>query len=154
MKKVKIFCCILAMLVCMVQPVCATEAQVEETIEYFENGDYIETVIVTYPQTYEVIRTRTGSKTSTYKNADGEAMWSITVSAEFVYEEGAGSGCKSVTGKAESYNSNWKVTEAVATKSGETASATTTATQYLLLVPIGSIEKTVTLTCDWYGNLS
>lgn len=120
---------------------------------YMDNGDYIETTITIYPQTRST-NTKTAVKTSAYKNADNETLWSVSVTGTFSYEPGNSCICTNVSGESKSYNSAWKVSDAAVSKYANTATASATGTKYFLFVPTNSYDLSVTLTCDTYGNLS
>lgn len=127
------------------------EKQVD--VEYLENGDYVETVIEETVMLGRV-NTRKGNKTSSYKNSAGEVMWSITVTGTFSYTSGKSVKCTSSSGTSKSNSSTWKVSQASASKSGNKASASATGTQIVNGVTISTLSRTVTLSCDSYGNLS
>lgn len=129
------------------------EAKKQISIEYLENGDYIETCLEEYPMINRA-STRKGSKTSSYKNASGTVMWSITVTGTFSYTSGKTVQCTSASGSSKSNSSAWSVTPANASKSGNRARASATGTQIVNGVVISTLSRTVTLTCDSYGNLS
>lgn len=155
MKKFTIISLIITLLICSVLcfPVGAVEVanNTETTITYLENGDYIETTITCY-ETNSRAATKSGSKTSNYKNSDGETLWSVTVNGTFTYN-GTTSSCTSVSRSASSSNSSWTIKSTSCTKSGNCASATAIATYKTFLT---SYDKTVTvnLYCSPYGILS
>lgn len=128
-------------------------AEVNTETIYLDNGDHIETTIVTYPQTRS-FSTKTGVKTTTYMNADDEPLWSVSVTATFSYDPGRSCLCNSVSGESKSYVSGWKVSEATTFRQLNTAMASATGTKYFIGIPMNSYEVSVTLTCDTYGNLS
>ena len=118
--------------------------------EYLDDGSYFETVI-TSSSTRSTIRN--ASKTTTYKNADGEALWDVKVTANFEFN-GSTSKCTSAVASANSYNKVWKILDKRSNRNGNSGSATALAGSYLGGVFVGSMSKTVTLTCDKNGNLS
>ncbi len=88
----------------------------------------------------------THSKTATYKGEDGTKYWSITVKGTFTYN-GNTSSCTSSSVSTKNYSTTWKLSNAVASKSGATASASVTAKQYHSNGDIyRTINKTVNLT--------
>lgn len=96
-----------------------------------ENGYYLETVITTnHTQARSSIRS--GTKTATYKDINGKALWSITVNEKSAT-------CTSSTYSKSNYSTSWKLSNAKASKNGATASASITAKQYH---QNGSILKT------------
>lgn len=133
-------------------PVSALSANkvTETTIEYLENGDYIETVL-----TYEDSPTRatkSGSKTKNYKNSSGIVLWSVKVTGTFTYN-GTTSSCTAVTHSTTCPGANWTIKSASSSRSGNTATAKATAT-----LKAGSISQdytmSVTLKCSASGTLS
>lgn len=120
--------------------------------ERFEDGSYIEITI-----DYGISNARattTKSKTTTYKGADGTALWSVTVKGTFNYN-GSSSTCTSSSVSTKNYSTSWKLSNAKASKSGSTAIASVTAKQYHQDgTVLRTINKTVKLTCDKNGNLS
>ncbi len=121
-------------------------------IEYLEDGSYFETIVQT--QSLAKTTSKIGTKTLNYKSSSGETLWSITVYATFTYLNGVSCSCTNVSGSSVSYNSTWKVTSAATSKSANKASASATGKHYSGSTLVESISKTVTLTCDTYGNLS
>ena len=120
------------------------------TIEYLENGDYIETII-----TYEEALTRsskTASKTKNYKNSDGDVMWSVTVRGTFSYN-GTTSSCTAVSHSTTTLNAYWSIKSASSSKSGNTATAKAVATQSISGVS-RDYSVSVSLTCSANGTLS
>lgn len=133
-------------------PASAVEAtKTETTIEYLDNGDYIETTI-TYFETNARVATKSGSKTSNYKSSSGETMWSVTVNGTFNYN-GTTSSCTSVSRSASAIGTNWSIKSSSCTKSGNCASATATAT-YKGVLSSKDYTLTVNLYCSPYGILS
>ena len=112
-----------------------------------ENEYYLETVITTnHTQARSSIRS--GTKTATYKDINGKALWSITVNEKSAT-------CTSSTYSKSNYSTSWKLSNAKASKNGATASASITAKQYHQNGSIlKTIDKTVKLTCSPTGSLS
>ena len=123
----------------------------ENTIEYLDNGDYIETTI-TYYETNSRVATKSGSKTVNYKNSVGEVMWYVKVNGTFNYN-GTTSSCTSVSRSASAPGETWSIKSSSCSKSGNCASATATATQKLTLTSKDH-TMTVNLYCSPYGILS
>lgn len=115
--------------------------------EELENGYYLETVITTnYTQARSSIRN--GTKTATYRDINGKALWSITVN-------GKSATCTSSTYSKANYSTSWKLNNAKASKNGAAASASITAKQYHQNGSLQkTIDKTVKLTCSPNGSLS
>lgn len=152
MKKTLAISLIVALIGCAVFcfPVGATSST-ETTIEMLDNGDYLETVI-TYDETNGRAATKSGSKTTNYKNSDGEVMWSVTVKGTFTYN-GTTSSCTSVSHSTTAPGESWSIKSSSSSKSGNCASATATATQKKFLAS-QDYTATVNLYCSPYGILS
>ena len=151
MKKTLVILLTLVMIISSVfsVPVSALSANkvTETTIEYLENGDYIETIL-----TYEDSLTRstkTASKTKNYKNAStGATLWSVTVNCTFSYN-GSVSACTSVSHSAKSYSSSWTIKSVSSDRAGNTGTAYATAAYNSR-----NYTMSVSLSCSTYGELS
>lgn len=131
------------------------ETVVNETVEYLEDGSYIVTTI-TEELNSSVARatnTKTGTKKSTLYNSNDEPMVVLKLTATFNYT-GSSATCTSASTSYTVYNDNWKVTSATATKSGNKATGNFTSKRYTLLIPVQTINSTVTITCSNSGTLS
>lgn len=93
-----------------------------------------------------------GQKTATFYNSDNVAQWSATLKGTFTYN-GSSATCTASSITHKIYSSNWKIASASATKSGNKATGKATAKRYLI-VPVQTVEKTITLTCSASGVLS
>ena len=128
----------------------STKGTYAVTKEYLPDGSYYETEI-RYTPTRSTI---TGaSKTTTYKNASGDALWYVRVTANFTFN-GSSSSCTSAKCSSESYSSSWRILKRESSRSGNTAYAAARAGTYMAGALIGTHDKTVSLTCDKNGNLS
>jgi hypothetical protein len=133
------------------------------TVEYMEDGSYVETVITskklaseisTYSTTSSSAFMAQGTKTMTSYSSSGEKLWAVTVIGTFRVVTGVSSTCTNATGYAEAYHSNWKVGEVTTAYSGNTARATATGTHYLAFIKVSSETITAALACDVYGNMN
>ena len=124
-------------------------------IEYLDDGYYIVTTVVVENENPITRATygKTGAKTSTIYNADDEAMVTLKLTASFSYT-GTSSSCTSASTSYTIHEDSWKVTSATATKSGNKATGNFTSKHYVLLIPVQTINSTVTLTCSNTGVLS
>lgn len=123
------------------------------TKEKLENGYYLETIITNYC-TQAKSSIKSGTKTATYRDTNGKALWSITVNGKFTYN-GKSATCTSSTYSKANYSTSWKLSNAKASKNGATASASITAKLYHQNGSIlKTIDKTVKLTCSPNGSLS
>ena len=118
--------------------------------EYLEDGSYYETIIISTPTRSAI---RNASKTSTYKNSSGTALWYAKVTADF-YFDGKTSSCTSSSASGGSYVSTWKILSKSSSRTGNVGSATVTAGAYLNGAYVGSITQKLLLACDKNGNLS
>ena len=137
MKKILTFI-VSAIMIFAAIPVCAASSADNITIEYLEDGSrYITIIENNYGyNTYNTNSTTvTKNKKTYYQNSSGENLWYVKVTGTFRYGSGT-SVCTKSEVEAKSLNSNWKITNSSASKSGNTASATATAKKY---------TKTVTL---------
>lgn len=121
--------------------------------EIYEDGSYLEVIIEENISTYST-STKSGSKTTNYKDTSGNILWSVKISGTFTYT-GSSATCTSSSITTTCPNSLWKLSNKKATKSGATASASVTAKEYSALgICLKTINKTVKLTCDKNGKLS
>lgn len=120
--------------------------------QYFDNGDYIETVISESPiAAYS--SSKSGSKSSTYYNASNEALWYVEVTGTFTYT-GSSSKCTGASVSADSYKSTWRVSNRSSSYSGNTATGKATGKRYFGNAVVETINKTVNLSCSANGTLS
>ena len=97
-------------------------------------------------------RTVTKSKYLNYYASDGELLWTAELKAEFVYSERSAV-CASAVFSMELYDTDWSLLSHECSKEGNTATASFSVRQTKLLVPLKTIEKTMTLSCDTRGNV-
>lgn len=130
----------------------ANEATYTTSTTYFEDGSYIITTIFEESSITRATSSKTGQKTATFYNSDNVAQWSATLKGTFTYN-GSSATCTASSITHKIYSSNWKTASASATKSGNKATGKATAKRYLI-VPVQTVEKTITLTCSASGVLS
>ena len=133
-----------------------TDTTITTIVEIFEDGSYIETVIEKKTSSFSArstTSTLTGKRTLTYRNSEGSALWSVTVTGTFTYN-GSSATCTKSTVSATSYNSNWRISSSSASKSGATAKATASAKRYMDGTYIRTMTQSVSLTCRKNGTLS
>lgn len=139
---------------CFSMPVNAAEEDniVSTSIEYFEDGSYLITTI-----TEEISNTRattkTGTKTSTYKNSDGEALWVYRVTGTYSYT-GTSSTCTSVYDSYNIYDDYWKLSSKSCSKSGNTAYGNVTMKYIVSGNLLNTVSDSLSLTCSATGVLS
>lgn len=123
------------------------------SVEYLENGDYIETIIVTESSGVSTYSgTKTGTKTANYKNSAGAILWSVTIRGTFSYN-GSTAICTSCSHSTTSPGSNWYIKSSSSSRSGATATAYATA-HYS--DNSGSFDKSmsISVTCSKFGVIS
>lgn len=135
--------------------VSAANLETEENIihverQYFENGDYIETIVSESPiATYS--SSKSGSKTSTYYR-DNTALWYVKVWGAFTYT-GSSVYCTDASVDAGSYNSYWGVSNLTSSYSGNIATASATGKHYFGNAVTETVKETVHLSCSVNGSL-
>lgn len=138
--------CTLFMLTAM--PVFATNTAVKTTTS--DDSCYYVTVI----EEHFIDRaTKSGTKTTYYKNASGTTLWWVKVTGTFTYN-GTTSRCTDSSVSASAPASAWRIANKSASKSGNSATATATAKKYINGEVVATITKSVTLSCSKYGTLS
>lgn len=128
------------------------------SIEYLENGDYIETYILdtaieennATPVILSQEKTITKTKVKTYKNSAGKVMWSLSVEGTFSYN-GKTSKCMKALHHTQVVSKNWTVQNPQSYKSGNTATAKA---QFLRKDTAGQVNATITLQCSATGKIS
>lgn len=154
MKRILLILLTLTILCCTILCVPVSAASLPEasktTIEYLDNGDYIETIIKWEEPSARA--TKSGSKTRNYKNSSGDILWSVKVTGTFTYN-GTTSSCTSCSHSTSAPGTNWTIKSSSSSKSGSTATARAVAT-----LTIGSTSQdysmSVSLTCSASGTLS
>lgn len=124
------------------------------TIEYLENGYYIETIITEETTNTMMSRaaSKNGTKKETYKNADGEVMWTISINASFTYT-GMIATCTNAWVTTTCPAKLWKVSDAIATRGGNSATAYATGKRYQNGLVIQTLNRSVTISCSGNGTL-
>ena len=124
------------------------------TIEYLDNGDYIETIISDDETDSEIslFSTKSITKTSYYKNSSGTVLWSVAIKATFSYN-GKSATCTSCSHITTAPANNWSIKSASHSKSGNTATAKATATHKTSAGP-SNHTISVTIKCSPTGVVS
>lgn len=137
------------------KPFSAVNMQVVD-VEHLENGDYIETVLITNnngsADASILSSTKSGAKTKNYKNSSGAIMWSVTVRGTFSYT-GSSATCTSATRSTSAPGTTWSIKSSSVSKSGNTATAKATAT-HTYGTTSNDISMSVSLSCSANGTLS
>lgn len=125
-----------------------------QTIEVFENGDYIDSVIekesiLSFARSSSK---KSARKTYTYKSSSGKILWTITVIGTFTYN-GSSSSCIKASVSTTCPAITFKLASKTATKHNATAIATASFKQYNDSVYLKTVTRSVSLTCDKDGKL-
>lgn len=128
---------------------------ISEEVEYFEDGSCM---VITLVEETEGILARAAStknytKNALYKDSDGNTLWAAKLTAKFSYT-GSSATCTSSTAAYSISKSTWKCTKNTASKSGRTATGNFTFKHYLGIVPIKTVNKTITISCSNSGVIS
>ncbi len=126
------------------------------TIEQDTDGNYFEIVTSSWNE-INLQRTslqKSASKTINYKNSSGDVLWYVKVTGTFTYEKGISSRCTNSSVSANSNNALWKISNRTCSKSGSTANASAKGTLYRGTTAIRSLTKSVSISCDNFGNIS
>ncbi len=122
------------------------------SIEYLENGDYIITELFVSPSSFRasdgIAATKPGQKTATYYNSVGTKIWSVTVDGMFQYTYGVSATATSASATVNIYVASATFVSKSASTSGNTATATGTV-RYSGV----NTTKSVSVSCDIYGNV-
>lgn len=125
-----------------------------ETI-YYENGDY--SIITTYAnksqmQTRSNVYQTTGEKIVKNYNKSNELLWTYTLTGYFTVDEGISATCYNATYAHAIYDSAWHFSD------GSTSCEENIAHGYgtfkFLSVTVQTYVINISLTCDYYGNIS
>ena len=127
------------------------------TIQHLPNGGSLETAVEEQPVLvafYASASTKSGTKTITYRNSAGTALWYVKVTGSFSYN-GSTSSCSGVSAAAGSYSAYWAILSKSATRNGHSANATATAAQFNTnFEVIATVLRTATLSCSANETLS
>lgn len=93
------------------------------------------------------------SKYIYYYDANGTLLWQASIYAEFEYN-GLWATCKVARKHFVRYDADWKLISSECDYEDATATAKFTVKQYKLGIPLKTINKKLTLTCDRKGNVT
>ena len=99
------------------------------------------------------IKTVSKTKYVNYYDSNGTLLWTVSLTADFTYNKQQAT-CTSVSRHSEVYDRDWSIVSSRTEKSGNTATGRFTVQQTKLGVPLKTIERTLTLTCDPNGNVT
>lgn len=136
----------------MGMPISAHATENEDvTITTFDDGSYLE-IVITEGNT-RASNSKSGQKTLSYKNSNGEVEWKAVLSASFTYT-GSSATCTSASCTVTTYLNDWYVVSKSTTRNANTATTQLTMGERVLGVTISKPSYTLTLSCDANGNLS
>ncbi len=96
---------------------------------------------------------KSGSKSYTYYENGGTAVWRATLTASFSYN-GSSASCTAANCTVSIFDSAWYVISKSASRSGNTAAASVTMGKSQLGVTTKTASCSLSLSCDANGNLS
>ena len=123
------------------------------SVESFSDGSYGITSTKTVFALFAAKGTVTKTKTYKFYDTSNNLDWTASITATFSYN-GTTASCTDVSKSTTIYDSAWKCTSSSCSKSGATATGNFTFKRYVLLVPVQTVNKTLTLTCDPNGNVT
>lgn len=124
-----------------------TEKLISSSTEYLEDGSYFVTNV--YESAVQPRTGKTGYAEATYYSLTGTKVFVVTVDGSFDYTYGVSVKATSATASVSLYSTNASFVSKNAYTSGSSAVATG-----VVKYSDNTVSKTVTLTCDKYGNLS
>ncbi len=127
-----------------------------EYIECLEDGSYFH-VTISEEETSSLsrsVQTKSGSKKTTYYDANNTALWDFTLYGTFQYTPGSSAACTSSSYSFNIYDNSWENSYASASKSGNQAIGDATFIKEVLFVTTNIEDVHLVLTCSAYGTLS
>lgn len=129
------------------------------TIKLLDNGDYVETTIISDFDFSSILRIATFStskkitktKTAKYKNSTGTVLWSFSIKATFTYN-GSTSKCTSCSHSTTAPSKYWSIKSCTSSKSGNKATAKAVAVHSNMTSE--TITKYLTIQCSPTGKVS
>ena len=140
----------------------ATATEDVETIS-LDDGYYIEVTLTVEDNRYTPYgistfsaqsQTKSATKTYSIRNSSGTVLAQFKLHGSFSYVNGVSSTCTSATYSTNIYNSAWSFTYKSTTKSGNTANGSFTAVCKYNNEILTTVQKSISLKCDIYGNIS
>lgn len=127
-----------------------------EYIEYLEDGSYFHVTISEGETSFlsRSVQTKSGSRKTTYYDANGTALWDFTVYGTFQFIPGSSAACTSSSCSFNIYDSSWENSHSSAGKSGNQAIGDATFNEKVFLITTNIRDVHLVLTCSAYGTLS
>lgn len=153
-KLIALFSVILTLMLMYPTTIFADEKIITDSyVEYFDDGSYVVTEFEESGISTFATSTTTKAKTSTYYTSNNVKQWMVVVTGTFNYT-GSSATCTKSTTSYTIYDNSWKVTSSAASKSGNKATGTFTIKNYVLGIPVKTVNKTLTITCSNTGVCS
>ncbi len=129
---------------------------INETTEYFEDGTSITITVCEEDTTLQTrtIYTKSGSKSITGKDSNGNTLWKFTLKGTFTVNSGVSATCTSTSYSTSNLASGWSLKTASTYASGNKAIGDATFEHKVLFIVTETRSCHVVLTCDVNGNLS
>jgi len=147
------FLCFALILFCA--PLLVSAAEITEKTDNvikFDDGSYI--TITIQESVSRASYVKTGSKTYTYRDYDGNLQWEAVLSCSFLYD-GTTSSCTGGICQVTVYDDDWYEYSNSTSRSGATATTELTmGLKGIFGITVQKYNCTITLTCDKNGNLS
>lgn len=130
---------------------------ISETVEYYSDGS---SVVITVAESVNTIMTRattyskSGSKTYTMRNSNGDVLWKFIVNGTFSVNSGVSASCTSASYSTSSLASGWSLKSGSSSRSGNQAIGDGTFQHKTLFIVTDTKSCHVVLNCDANGNLS
>ena len=153
MKKIISFFILFSFLLGVCSLFCSAGNETINDIEYFEDGSYAITSIIINHSFLSTSNSITRTKKYEFYDNTNQLCWAAFLTASFTYN-GTTSSCTIVSKSTTIYNSSWRCTASSCNKSGATATGNYTFKRYVTLIPVQTVNKTLTLTCDKNGNIT
>lgn len=129
---------------------------VSEYVEALEDGSYFRVTILedVSSSASRSTQTKSGTKHTTYYDANDTALWKFSVHGTFDYNPGVDVRCISNSCSYNIYDSSWENTASSSSKSGNQAIGDATFKKKVLFITTHIENVRLVLSCDNYGNLS
>lgn len=118
-------------------------------IHYYSDGSYGVTLL----KTSNSKGIKTGTKGYKHYDSNDNLVWEASITASFTYN-GTTANCSEASIAYHIYKNSWSLTSSNRSRSGATATGNFTFKNYVLGVPVKTINKTLTLTCSPNGTIT
>lgn len=130
---------------------------ISQETEYFSDGTSM-TITISEEEISSLPRattyTKSGTKSYTLKNSDGDVLWTFTVKGTFSVNSGVSATCTGTSYSTSNLASGWELDSASTYASSNKAIGDATFKHKTLFITTDTKSCHVTLTCDENGNLS